>query len=249
MPQVFLVNVGANASHPLKSPLFDDNSFELLPIPEKEPHPGSSMVCYRDLSSWTQPGKDLRAYVPLSYWERDCHYDPEFETCTYGDDPGRSPRAAALRWARKGDLLLFLARLWAWERDRFGDKSGFYLVGVLEVESVLKDVRQPLVEAVLAVFGANAHIRRAQADPSYWNGFWVYKGSPRSRRFRRALELTPRLAEEVLRDKDGQPWVWRPHRTALQTIGSYTRTVRCIADTESEAFRAWPKELRSALEA
>ena len=33
----YLANVGVNAAHRVRSPLHPDGSFELLPIPEKEP--------------------------------------------------------------------------------------------------------------------------------------------------------------------------------------------------------------------
>lgn len=247
MARVFLINVGANASHPLKSPLYRDNTFELLPIPERAPSAGPPMVRYADLRSYYRPDGDLLAYVPASHRHRYCHHDPEFETCTYGDDPVRAPRAAALRSAREGDWLLFLARLWRWHGERYPQESGFYFVAALQIQHILRDVRRPPSEEALAMFGANAHIRRAQADPSYWNGFWVFKGSPRSRRFQRAIQLTPELAVEVLRDKEGQPWRWRRDRSPLQTIGSYTRTIRSVVDTEAEAFRQWPKGLQSML--
>ncbi|HLE82032.1 MAG TPA: hypothetical protein VJA25_12145, partial [Dehalococcoidia bacterium] len=61
------------------------------------------------------------------------------------------------------------------------------------------------------------------------------------------FELTSELASQLLQDKRGQPWVWRSDRTSLQTIGSYTRTIRCVADTESTAFQEWPGELRKEL--
>lgn len=184
--------------------------------------------------------------MPSSYLSRYCHHDPEFITCTYGDDPDRAPRAAALRLVQRGDLLLFLAHLWRWE-GRFTGDSGFYLVGMLEVASVLRAVRGPLSREDLSIYGANAHVRRAQADPAYWNGFWVFKGDARSRQFPRALGFTPELASAILRDRNGHPWRWRPERTPLQTIGSYTRTIRSIGDTESDAYRQWPAQLREAL--
>ncbi|HLC29151.1 MAG TPA: hypothetical protein VJM51_00025 [Dehalococcoidia bacterium] len=254
MPRVYLINIGANASHPLKSPLFADGTFELLPIPERVRMPGVQvssaqppLVRYSDLTQHSDLSDHLLAFIPKTYHQRPCHFDPEFVTRTYGDDPRRAPRAAALRSAQRGDLLLFLARLWAWEPAGFSGKSGFYLVAVLEMESVLRDVRQHPAQEDMATYGANAHIRRALADPTYWDGFWVFKGSSLSHRFPQAIELTPELASQLLRDKREQPWVWRPDRTSLQTIGSYTRTIRCVADTESTAFQEWPGELRKEL--
>ena len=247
MAKIFLINVGANASHRVKSPIFADSTFELLPIPEHVPNPGPPMTSYRELSAHCRQGESLLPFIPPAYQQLYCHYDPEFITCTYGDDPTRAARAAALKGACEGDLLLFLARLCAWDGGKFAGASGFYLVAMLEVASILRDVRHEPSESELRVYGANAHIRRAQADPAFWNGFWVFKGTPRSRRFEKAIPLTPELARLVLRDRQGEPWRWRSGRTPLQTIGSYTRTIRCIGDTASDGFQSWPQTLRDAL--
>ena len=53
---------------------------------------------------WLQP-------VPERFWNRRSHYDPEFDTCTYGDNCASAPRAAALKACRPGDWLFFIARL------------------------------------------------------------------------------------------------------------------------------------------
>lgn len=247
MPKVYLVNVGVNASHTLKSPLFPDGRFELVPIPERINQPGPPMRRYGDIPSKSGQVGGLLPYLPSSYHDRYCHFDPEFVTCTYGDDPGRTPRAAALRSAQPGDWLLFLARLWDWLGGHWTGQSSFYFVAALEIASALKDVRGALPEQDLHTYGDNAHVLRAQIDSSMWNGFWVLKGNARSHLFTQAIELTAGLAGQLLRDKSGQPWIWRDDRTPLQTIGSYTRTIRSVADTESEAFSAWPRALRQEL--
>lgn len=247
MARVFLVNVGVNASHSVRSPRFADGGFCLIPIPERIPYDGSPMVRYGDLPH-VLSRDNLHAFIPRSHLNRYCHFDPEFDTLTYGDDPRRAPRAAALASAQAGDLLLFLARLWDWKPGGFTGKTSFYLVAILQIESVLRDVIGPLSPEEMAIYGANAHVRRAQADPNYWNRFWVFKGTKASRLFPRAFELTTERAAAFLRDKDGHPWVWRADRTPLQTIGSYTRTVRCVADTgDACSLSAWPEELLDEL--
>ncbi len=246
MARVFLVNVGVNAGHSIRSPRFADGGFWLLPIPERVPAGGPPMVRYGDLTFTLDRGNP-QAFIPSIHRNRYCHYDPEFVTFTYGDDPRRAPRAAALASARTGDLLLFIARLWDWQAGSFTGGTSFYLAAILQIESALKDVAGPLSPEEMAIYGANAHVRRAQADPNYWNGFWVFKGTKASHLFQRAFELTPERAAAFLRDKDGHPWVWRADRTPLQTIGSYTRTVRGVADTTDQSLRAWPEELLDEL--
>jgi len=83
----------------------------------------------------------------------------------------------------------------------------------------------------MARFGSNAHIRRALADELLWNRFWVFKGSAQSRRFQRAVPVTQTLARRIFRTAAGGAWQWDGKRSVLQTIGSYTRSCRCIIDS------------------
>lgn len=231
--RIFLANVGANASHPFTSPIFDDGTFEVLPIPEASPlanGPGASLVRYGMLRSFNRPEEDLRAYLPSRWWDWPCHADPEFYTCTYGDDCDTAPRAAALKGMGAGDTIFFIARLVGHHGGKSAGAPGFYLIGYLEVAQVLASVRQPPTPQEMAVFGNNAHIRRALAAPQRWDSFWVFKGSANSRRFRRAAPVTQSLAQAVFRNAQGGPWRWDGHRSVLQTIGSYTRSCRCIID-------------------
>jgi len=223
MGRIFLANVGVNAAHQLRSPLYEDGSFTLVSIPEDHDLPG--LVRYGDIPA-------MRAVVPEKYWPRATHYDPEFDTLTYGDNCGWAPRAAALKTCRPGDWIFFIARL-------VGPAGPlFAVVGGLEVEAVLKDVRQRPNELELARFGANAHVRRGLVQAAYWDGFWVFAGGPGSRRFDRALVVGRQEAAVLFRNRSGEAWDWRANRTDLQTIGSYTRSCRCVIDPALDAARA-----------
>src|SRR5207244_13299607 len=91
----FLANVGVNAAHRVRSPLHPDGSFELLPIPEKEP--------------WAPPMLRL----PGIWAGRAVHLDPDLagRPPTYGDNCRTAGRAFSLRQALPGDAICFLARL------------------------------------------------------------------------------------------------------------------------------------------
>jgi hypothetical protein len=221
--------VGVNAAHRARSPLFADGRFELVPIPEAAGLDGPELVRFGDLRCATDPHRPLSAYLPPDWRDRAAHYDPEFDTLTYGDNCRRAPRAAALRSARAGDWLVFLARLWPLADGIFTGPPGFYLVGALEIAGHVGPVDRPLDEPQAGRFAANAHVRRARADPRYYDGFCLFAGGPRSRRFERAIPLTRALAEDLLLDATGAPWRWPPHRSELQVIGSYTRTIRAVA--------------------
>ncbi len=231
--RIFLVNVGANASHGVRSPLFADGTFELLPIPEPRKWWAPPMSTYAKLDCFNDPGESVAKYVSARHRGTRVHNDPEFETFTYGDDCGVNPRAAALKQARPGDVLLFVARLVRYESGRFTKEAGFYFVGYIRIEDMLQDVRKFPFGKALVAFGHNAHIRRAiYHQKTALNGFSVFKGSAAgSKRLQRAVPLTRALAEDLFRDARGKPWLWEKNgRSDLQTIGSYTRSVRAVLD-------------------
>ena len=255
--RIYLANVGANASHRFSSPLFEDGSFEFIPIPEDRALPDPHAVRYRDLRSFNKPEGDLKSYVPERLWDTPAHNDPEFKTLTYGDNCETSPRAASLRQMERGDLLLFIARLASFSKPYKAPSTrpthpttyGFYLVGFLEIEEVLRDVQCRPRARDLRRFSENAHVRRGMSDDRLWDRFWVFGGSDRSRRFRRAVPVTRAMADRVFTSADGSPWQWPLNRTELQVIGSYTRSCRCVVDpglpghaTRAEALWEWVRE-------
>ena len=235
--RVYLVNVGANASHGrLFSPIFEDGTFEFLPIPEVGDFDSPRRaVRYRDLRSYNNPDEDLREYVPEGLWDAACHSDPDLAAFTYGDNPGRG-RSGALPGLRKGDVLLFLARLEHYRDGKRTGQAGFYLVGGLWVDYA------DFVTSNSRRFASNAHARRGEAE------FLGVAGSERSRRFKRAVPITREICDKAFRDKDGNPWTWEG-KTELARIGSYTRSIRCVLDTtdgeqaqRATTLRAWVAE-------
>ena len=74
-------------------PIFPDGTFEYVPIPESPQYVSPRSVYFRDLPA--RRGGKLAQYVPRGYREAAAHYDPEFETFTYGD-PTRNKRADSL---------------------------------------------------------------------------------------------------------------------------------------------------------
>jgi len=215
----FLANVGVNAGHPAWSPLHDDGSFDLLPIPEalEWRHP---MLRYRDLPP-------NLGHVPSSWANRAAHLDPDLNsaTPTYGDNCRRAARAFTLRRAKRGDLIVFLARL-----KPASGPAAFYLVGCLDIEAIASDLTS---DPGTGWWDANAHVRRSRASGD-WDSFWVFHGGPCSLLFDRPVPFTRRETSALL----GDACMWPDHRTELQTIGSYTRTVRRFEGAGEEWLRA-----------
>ena len=212
----FLANVGVNAGHAARSPLFDDGTFALLPIPEAGPW-RPPMLRLRDVAH-------LRRHAPASWHHRPVHLDPDLESPqpTYGDNCRRAGRAFNLRRAAPKDLIVFVARLHPTTAP-----AGFHLVGCLEIAEVLADV---ITDPGAGWWDANAHIRRARAT-GRWDSFWVFRGNGASRLFEHAVPFTRTEAVHVF----GDGWRWPPQRTELQTIGSHTRAVRRV-DGAGEAW-------------
>ncbi len=234
--RVFLANVGVNASHRFTSPLFEDGTFEFLPIPEDRELTGERLVRYRDLRSYYDSTRDLLRYVPPRAWDWPTHNDPEFDAFTYGDNCDIAPRAAGLKAMRPGDCLSFLARLENWNQSGATGTFGFYLVGHLNIAEenwLFRGLHSTQLDDESSPFRRNAHVLRARSDELLWDGFWVFRGSERSVRFATAVPVTRELCTRVFTSADGSPWKWDGGRTDLQVIGSYTRSCRMVIDPEA----------------
>jgi hypothetical protein len=205
----FLANVGANAGHRVRSPLFPDGSFVLYPVPEP--------------LAWAPPMRRL----PDAWGDLAVHVDPDLEgdPPTYGDNCRTAGRAYGLRRAEPGDTIVFLARL----HPRCGDPPGFFLVGALSIAEILPDV---VADPGPGWWDGNAHVQRARACGT-WNSFWVFRGDGHSRYFDQAVPFRRAEADHVF----GANWAWHEARTELQTIGSHTRAVRRLAGGAERRLR------------
>lgn len=231
MPKIIIVNVGVNASHgTLMSPIFTDNTFKFIPIPEDK-YPTHDLPTYKEIFP-----QYLR-YIPQNFHNFRVHNDPEFSTYTYGDYPDR-PRVANLKHILKGDWLFFLARLVRWQDGRFTNDAGFYLIGYFEIKYVLKgaDVENILRNSSVSPqsylplddIKNNAHIIRTVRGNIPQDSFWIFKGNGKSRLFKYAVPFVREFTDKVMRDRNGNPWFWDKQKSPLQVIGSYTRSARII---------------------
>jgi len=194
----FLANVGVNAAHRVRSPLFPDGSFVVYPIPEAQP--------------WAPPMRRL----PEVWDDRAVHIDPDLDgnPPTYGDNCRTAGRAFSLRQACPGDTILFMARL----HPSDAAPPGFFLVGSLVIAEIKPDIRE---DPGPGWWESNAHVRRARAG-GQWNSFWIFRGEDHSCFLERAVPFHRSQAEHVF----GHGWTWPRHRSELQTVGSHTRAVR-----------------------
>jgi hypothetical protein len=124
-----------------------------------------------------------------------------------------------------GDTIVFMARL----HPRCDDPPGFFLVGSLSIAEIRADLT---ADPGPGWWDRNAHVCHARAV-GRWNSFWVFRGDGRSRYFDRAVPFRRAETDQVF----GGTWTWRDERTELQTIGSYTRTVRRLTGRAERRLR------------
>ena len=253
--KISIINVGVNRSHgTLKSPVFENDTFEFVPIPYCSPsdcpvEPGNCMECFEEYTVFPRysdllspNGSEFSEFIPPYRLKTRTHNDPEFVTFTYGDFPS-NPRASNLKKLDLGDRLFFLARLVKWNGSRFTDEAGFYLIGFLDIDYIYDEyelydmVKSRRFDEKFERIKNSAHMLMAQKYPEFWlhevqgwKGSWVFLGSDRSRRFPYAVPFDRELASKVMRDASGREWTWPENQTELQRIGSYTRSCRIIDD-------------------
>jgi hypothetical protein len=234
--RIFIINIGANTSSPLQSPLFDDGRFELVTIPEYKPPDSDMFLTYANIRQFNELLKPLLDLFSngSAFLQEKVHDDPEFSTLTFGDN---IESKSNLKQLDKGDFLFFLARLVPYDGRHFNYNGAiFALVGYLEIAERVDDPNDPLFTS--PAFAHNAHVIRWKADPSSFENFAVFKGSVNSRRFRFAVPFDREFVEHVpILKANGAPWEWG--RTSdLGIIGSNSRTVRIHIDPGSKEGKA-----------
>jgi len=136
-------------------PIFEDGFFEFIPISEGD---GLSKEDRTYESTIGRSGKTLSTYVPKSIEKRVMHFDPEFETHTYGDPT--SKRRYLLR-LEKGDLLVFYAGLTPFNNEK--QREGLYIIGYFTVDRVLdfNQFKKGEIENCSRIYPNNAHMKRS----------------------------------------------------------------------------------------
>ncbi len=183
------IDTGSGGIH---GPLFQDGSFEYIPIPD------SLRIDERTYGNTCgRRGEPFITYFPASQQpdmrNQSVHYDPEFDTFTYGDPT--SPKAG-LRRLEQDDMLVFYGGLQG--RD-FESAPALYLMGYFEVEAAGK--ASDFEPADLAgKFANNFHVRHPSVYAKQRDHLVLVKGSTRSRLLRRAVKIST-----LGTDRSGKP--------------------------------------------
>jgi len=194
--QVVLLRVGIDTgSGGIHGPLFADGTFEYIPIPDGFKGKGVDTRTYGNTLG--KKGRKFVDYFPESRREKVfgqfIHFDPEFETFTYGD-PTR-PKAR-LRELEEGSLLVFYAGLEGWD---FNCSPALYIIGFFEVARAEK-VSSFATKEVDEVFINNFHVMHKEVFEDQKERLVLVKGSPNSRLLTKAVKIS-----SLGKDKNGHP--------------------------------------------
>jgi hypothetical protein len=235
--KVCLLRVGIDTgSGGMLGPLFKKNTFEYVPIPEeRKKGPGKT---YGEIKG-KKTKRNLHEFFPKTRQKKVCgviaHYDPEFDTFTYGD-PTRPKRS--LRYLCPGDLLVFYAGL---EPFDFVDdrRRGLYIIGYFEVESAGEAENYTRSE-LRRLFGNNFHIKYRKPEKR----LILAKGNSKSRLLNRA-----QLISKVKPDRAGHE-TYVLSDLAESHLGKFTKfnaiqrsTPRWVSPKKMKVAANWVRNL------
>lgn len=208
--KLYIANVGVNKKHAseggIKSPVFPNGTFEFIPILEDKRDCRYTSNIYSTIKCYNNPKLTLSHYIGKEeYHNYAVHNDPEFETFTYGDI--YTPRASNLKDVKPNDIILFLARLYEYKKDKKGagftdNKGNFYFIGYFTIEKN-KEFNNWQIEIHSKEFDE----WRKNADfIKFRNGrmesFRILKGIPeKSFRFKKALPVDYKVVEIIYNGK------------------------------------------------
>ena len=191
--KVAMLRVGVDTgSGGIHGPLFQDGSFEYIPIPD-----GFGIDSRTYANTTGAKGRNLVEYFPKSrqakVGSQAIHFDPEFKTFTYGDP---TPPKAGLRRLEKGDMLIFYCGLQGWD---FKSEPALYLMGYFEILVAGKAETFSPGE-IRSFFGENFHVRYQEIYEQQKTRLVLVKGSEHSRLLKKAVQISA-----VGQDRIGRP--------------------------------------------
>jgi hypothetical protein len=182
------VDTGAGGTH---GPLFADGSFEYIPIPDRFgiTNGVDSRTYGTAMGGRHEP---LINYFPTrlrnKYKDQPIHFDPEFETFTYGDPSTLKSRLKALK---ENDLLVLYAGLEGWD---FHCDPALYIIGFFSVSyaGLPKQLAERLGGAAWSdYFAKNFHVRHPAVFEDQQDRLVLVKGDQtKSRLLTKAVQIS-----------------------------------------------------------
>ena len=191
--KVALLRVGIDTgSGGIHGPLFQDGSFEFIPIPDPK---GLDERTYGNMVG--RHGRPLIEYFPASRKSKmsaqPMHVDPEWATFTYGDP---SMSKSGLKNLEPGDLLVFHGGLQGWNHD---SEPALYILGYFDVQ--VAGTAISLGDTyVREHFASNFHVRHEAVYSRQRDKLVLVKGGAGSRLLNKAVRISCEG-----QDRDGRP--------------------------------------------
>jgi hypothetical protein len=184
------IDSGCGGAH---SPLFQDQTFEFIPIPD------SRRLDERTYGNTLgRHGRTLSEYFPgfmqARFKTEPMHVDPEFETFTYGDP---TPPKRGLSRLAPGDLLVFYAGMRGWPTPT---PAALYLIGFFEVK-LAGFASAFSAHQLRDQFSENFHVHHRELFRQQRDKLVLVKGSAKSRLYQRAHKIGDAQSRE-----DGSIW-------------------------------------------
>ena len=196
-PHVVLLRVGVDGGEGgIQGPLFGKKAFDYVPIPDTWNRQstmlyGNTFGRHKRLLCDYWPGR-RRDY----YRRHAIHFDPEFETFTYGDPT--QPKQS-LRFLQQGDLLVFYAGLQPWSPQLgFHGEAQLYIIGYFVVKCAgrIGDLFAAYTRKRIECDFANCH--HVCPGAKYKEKLILVQGTKKSRFLKKAS-----LLSEYAKDRNG----------------------------------------------
>lgn len=186
---IALLGVGADSTNSSPTPpVYSDNRFEYIPIPEstgpegtterrtfgnsKLRHQDASMADYLDYIKPTEDDGEKYSDERLAEWP--LHYDPNFEALTYGESTSRGSYTQVIRSLSEDDVVAFYTGL----RGEDTKYTHRYIIGYFTVDSItdfqglrrngkevkFSDLPPGEQHELIGELSENAHAKRFQAS-------------------------------------------------------------------------------------
>jgi hypothetical protein len=174
------------------APIFEDGSFEYIPIPEVDPASNESRT-YENTKG--RKGQPLAYYLPRRIKDSCMHFDPEFRTFTYGDPTSKRKFLLKLD---KDDLLVFYAGLTPYMNTNFNE--ALYIIGYFTIDRIIdfNQLTESEADEVAKNYRNNAHIKRTM---DFQDLVIVVAKKEKSRLLDKAILISTRKP-----DKRGRPY-------------------------------------------
>ncbi|GAB4313071.1 MAG: hypothetical protein Kow0019_12310 [Methanobacteriaceae archaeon] len=226
--KALLLRVGIDkGSDGILGPIFSDGSFEYIPISEMDQNSHETRTYSNTKGRF---GQYLSYYLPEKTKNKKIHFDPEFQTFTYGDT---KTKAKYLSKLKKDDLIVFYAGLSPFNTQNYNE--ALYIIGYFTIAKIIefKKLNEDEKRICSKKYSNNAHIKRSCLEEDL---VIVVGNSSQSKLLDRAI-----LISEKKLDKRGRTYhaVIHELERLLKIKGSIQRSIppRIIKEDEIDNLK------------